>query len=281
MRRVLLLALLAVLAVAVPASAAVPIHAHRGGPYANGVPLFPEATLPAFRNAAAQGWVLEVDAKLTSDRVPLVIHDSTLDRTTNCTGEVRSRTAADILRNCRADVLGSPGSGLPTVPALEPVRLSTLTEVLQFAKKKDAVVNLEIKNIPNESDFDPTDSFARAVVAAVEASGFPESRLIVQSFWPPNLDVALQELPGAELAFLTLNQMNLGSPAFAAARGYDWVSPQYGADFPVVAQLTHEAGLRVVPWTLNDAASVAGAAVAGTDAVITDDPPMAAAVLGP
>ena len=269
------------LAAAAPAAATVPIHAHRGGPYANGVPIFPEETMPAFRNAANHGWVLEVDAKLTSDRVPLAIHDATLDRTTVCSGEVRARTAADIRRNCPSDVLGSPGSGLPSAPSAELVRVSTLTEVLEMARKKGAVVNLEIKNIPTEADFDPTDAYAQTVTAAVKASGFPLSRLIVQSFWPPNLDVAKRELPGAETALLTLSQMNLGGPAMAAARGYDWVSPQFSAnDFALVVQEAHALGKRVVPWTLNDAASVAAAAAAGTDAVITDDPPMAAATLG-
>lgn len=259
--------------------AVVPIHAHRGGPYANAVPLYPEETMPAFRNAARRGWVLELDAKLTSDRVPLVIHDATLDRTTPCTGEVRARTARDIQASCPADVLGSPGSGLPTAPAAEPVRLPLLSDVLALARRTGAVVNLEIKNIPTESDFDPTDGFARTIVGAVRASGLPASQLIVQSFWPPNLEVVKSELPGVETALLTLEQMNLGGPAFAAGRGYEWVSPQFGEDFPAVAAQAHALGLRAVPWTLNDAASVAAAAAGGADAVITDDPPMAAAAL--
>jgi len=279
-RRLLAAIVFVSLAAAAPAAAAIPIHAHRGGPYAYGVPLYPESTMPAFRNAANRGWVLEVDAKLSSDRVPLVIHDATLDRTTICSGEVRARTAADIRRNCPSDVLGSPGSGLPSPTTDELVKVPTLVEVLRMARKKGAWVNLEIKNIPNEADFDPTDAYARAVVAAVRASGFPQSRLIVQSFWPPNLEVAKRELPGAQLALLTLQQMNLGAPAFAAARGYEWVSPQYNAaDFPLVVQQAHALGQTVAPWTLNDPASVSGAAAAGADAVITDDPPMAAAAL--
>jgi glycerophosphoryl diester phosphodiesterase len=59
---------------------------------------------------------VEVDAKLTEDGVPVPIHDATLDRTTNCTGEARTFTLAE-LAGCRTDVLGSPGSPLPTRPA--------------------------------------------------------------------------------------------------------------------------------------------------------------------
>src|SRR5919108_5991533 len=104
------------LASATPALAAPGIHAHRGGSVLNGVPTFPENTMPAFENAARAGWVLELDAKLTQDGVPVVMHDPTLVRTTNCTGEVRDRTRA-ALAACRADVLGSPGGQLASKPA--------------------------------------------------------------------------------------------------------------------------------------------------------------------
>lgn len=282
MRRILpICVFLSLLVAGVPsAAAAVGIHAHRGGPYANGVPLFAEDTLPAFRNAAAAGWVLELDVKLTRDSKPLVIHDATLDRTTPCTGEVRARTLADIRRNCRADVLGSPESGLPSAPAPKPVALSSLSDVLRLVKKTGAVANIEIKNVPTESDFDPTTRYADVVVAAIKASKVQASQLILQSFWPPNLDVVERELPKVPTALLTLSQMNLGGPAFAKARGYEWVSPQYDRDdFSLVTGAAHALGLPVVPWTLNVPADVQAARDAGADAVITDDPPMAAAAL--
>lgn len=267
---------------AAPASAALPIHAHRGGPYAEGAPVYPEQTLPAFRNAARRGWVLEVDAKLTRDRVPLAIHDATLDRTTVCSGELRDRTARQIRRRCPSDVLGSPPSGVPGFDAGLPwrfsarrVRVPTLGEVLRLARRRGAHVNLELKNIPTDSDFDPSDGYAQAVVRAVRASGLPRRLLMVQSFWPPNLEVARRSLPGVRTALLTLQGMNPAGPPFAAASGYSAVAPQYGADFAAVARSAGALGLEAVPWTLNDAGSVAAAGAQGADAVITDDPPMA------
>ncbi len=59
--------------------------------------------------------MLEVDAKLTEDGVPVAIHDATLDRTTNCSGEVRTFTLAE-LSACRTDVLGSPGQPAAHAP---------------------------------------------------------------------------------------------------------------------------------------------------------------------
>src|SRR3954462_2198901 len=97
---------------AAPAAAAPPeIQAHRGGTVSNGKPAFSEESLEAYRHAAANGFVLEVDAHLTKDGVPVAIHHGTVDRTTNCTGEVRSFTLA-ALKACRADMLGSAGGGL-------------------------------------------------------------------------------------------------------------------------------------------------------------------------
>ena len=265
---------------AAPALAAVSIHAHRGGSYVNGVPTFAENTLPAFRNAAGHGWVLELDLRRTKDGQPVVIHDDSLDRTTICSGPVRARTLADIRRHCPSDVLGSPGSGLPSTTIADPrqfVRLPTLGEVLALMRRTHAIANIEIKNIPIDSDYDATNQFANSVVDAIAASGVPSRQLIMQSFWPPTLDIVEQRLPAVATSLLTNEQMNLGGPIFAAARGYEWVSPQFGNDFAAVATTAHALGLRVVPWTLDTPADLRAAATGGADAVITDDPPMAAA----
>src|ERR671914_798190 len=145
----LLVAALAVAAVA-PAVAAAShpeVHAHRGGTILNGRAVFAEETLPAYRRAARDGFVLEVDAKLTRDGVPVAVHDATLDRTTNCTGEVRAFTLA-ALRPCRPDVLGSPGGGTPTRTTAPRGSIPTVAEVLELARLTGAKVNLEIKNVP-------------------------------------------------------------------------------------------------------------------------------------
>ncbi len=70
------------------------VFAHRGGSA-----LAPENTLAAFDTglrAGADG--LELDVHLSADGVPVVIHDDTLDRTTNASGPVASLTAAELAR---------------------------------------------------------------------------------------------------------------------------------------------------------------------------------------
>ena len=255
------------------------VHAHRGAHTIAGEFRFGEETLSAFRQAhEGLGSVLELDAKLTRDKVPVVFHDDTLDRTTPCVGDLRTRRLAQ-LDNCPVDVLGSPGGSLGGVPTTATEPIPTLEQALEYARDAGATVNLEIKNVPTDSDFDDTDAYANAVMDVVVESGFPADRLIVQSYWPPNLDVAKERLPGVQTAFLTLTSLNHAGPGAAASNGYDWVSPEWPVDADYVEQ-AHSAGRKVVPYTLNTPADVLAAYQAGVDAVITDDPLMARRALG-
>ena len=79
---------------------------------------------------------------------------------------------------CRTDVLGSPGSPLPTRGAARPVAIATIAQVLEFARRTGAKVNLEIKNVPGDPDFDTTPAYANSVMDAVLASRIPRSQLL-------------------------------------------------------------------------------------------------------
>jgi glycerophosphoryl diester phosphodiesterase len=273
------LLVLLVLALAPAASAAAPdVHAHRGGTVENGKPRFSEETIRAYRRAAHHGFVFEVDAKLTEDRVPVAIHDATLDRTTNCTGEVRTFTYVE-LNACKTDVLGSPGSPLPTRSAFRREPIPRIADVLELARRTGAEVNLEIKNVPTDPDYDTTPAFANSVMDAVVASRLPRRQLIIQSFIPANLDVARQRLPGVTTSLLSLQSFNEGFLQLAANNDYDLISPEWPVSAEYVSR-AHEMALDVAPFTLDAAADVRAARGALVDAVITDDPLMAARALG-
>ena len=83
-----------------------PVIAHRGASaYA------PENTLAAFELAVTQGAdALELDVRLSRDGAPVVLHDHTLDRTTNLAGPVRGRTLAE-LRQADAGFRFTPDRG--------------------------------------------------------------------------------------------------------------------------------------------------------------------------
>ena len=270
-----ILTLTAALALAPAAHAAIPgVQAHRGGPVIGGVPTFAEESLPAFRNAAQKlNTVLEIDAKLTEDDIPVAFHDDTLDRTTACTGLVRDKTLAE-LAACPVDVLGAPGNDLETAPAPTPVPIATLAEVLAFAKADGIGINLEIKNYPTDDDYDPTDAFANRIMDIVLESKIPANRVIIQSFTPPNLAVAERRMPDADKAFLALAGTQDLALQNADASNYEWVSPAWPVDKDYVDE-AHSKDIKVVPYTINKADQVQAAADAGVDALITDDPFMA------
>jgi glycerophosphoryl diester phosphodiesterase len=274
-----LLASAVMFALAPPAIAATPgIHAHRGGTVVNGKARFAEESLSAYKNAARNGFVLEVDAKLTEDRVPVALHDATLDRTTNCTGELRTFTLVE-LAGCRTDVLGSPGSPLPTRPASKPAPIITIRALLDYAKRAGAKVNLEIKNVPGDPDFDSTPAYANSVMDVVLASRIPRSQLLIQSFISTNLDAARQRMPGVATSLLSIQAINEAFLQAAADKNYDFISPEWPVSADYVSR-AHGMGLDVAPFTLDAAADVRAARSTRVDALITDDPLMAGRALG-
>jgi glycerophosphoryl diester phosphodiesterase len=154
------------------------VFAHRGqGPTGAGNP-FPENSLAAFRAGIAQGTDgLEMDSELTEDGQLVLMHDDTVDRTSECRGCV-SALGFDTIRHCRL----LDGNGQPTdqVPP-------TLDEVFQL-QPADILVNVELKvfgSACQRPGHGPSD-LAAAMVATLRRLGV-ERRTLVQSFDPAAL----------------------------------------------------------------------------------------------
>lgn len=273
-------ALLALVAVS-PASA-LDIQAHRGGAFVNGKASYPENTLPAFAASARRGFTLELDVHLTKDRVPIVIHDPTLNRTTTCTGSVAAKSFATIRRRCRSDILGSPGSELGSRRTSGRVPLPSLAEVLALARRRHVKVSAEISNYPGNPGYDRNvDRLAARIARVIKASKLPLSSVIVQSFTPENLLAIRRQLPKVATSALSLSGGNDVRLDVAATVDHaNWISPQWPVDAAYVDR-AHGRGLKVVPFTLDKAADVVAARAAGVDALITDDPAMARRALAP
>ena len=286
MRTIAFGAVLAATLLAAATAAASPyIHAHRGGSLTSVKgkqrPLFPESSMAAFREAARRGFVLELDVKLSADDRPVVIHDGTLDRTTDCEGPVASLTLAQLRNDCEIDVLGTNENERPLGPKDERrATIPTLRQVLKLARERGVDVNIEIKNLPTDPDFDPGSGYARTVVEEVKQSAIPPSRVIFQSFLPANLEVVEADpyFERAETSFLTLKSLEAVGPGLADGAGYDWVSPEWPLG-PGYVEEAHSLGLRVVPYTVDTPADVRAATEAGVDALITNDPRMARRVV--
>lgn len=116
-----------------------PVIAHRG---ASG--LAPENTMPAFELAARQGAdAFELDVRLTADGAPVVLHDDTLDRTTDRTGPVGRFTLAD-LRAADAGARFSPDGGRTFPFRGTGVRVPTLGEVLWAFPRMPLLVEIKL-----------------------------------------------------------------------------------------------------------------------------------------
>ncbi len=108
------------------------IVAHRGSSGTH-----PENTLAAFKEAARVGAeILEIDVHFTKDKELVVIHDPTVDRTTNGTGLVNEKTLKEIKK------LYTKKSGFLN---LKKERIPSLKEVLEWVKQTNLTLNIELK----------------------------------------------------------------------------------------------------------------------------------------
>lgn len=109
------------------------VVAHRGL-----APGYPENTLPAFRQALALGVdFIEVDLRMTKDGVPVIMHDDTLDRTTDGKGEVGALTLAEIKKL---------DAGRIAKPEFAGTRIPTLEETLALVSSLNGKLILDIKS---------------------------------------------------------------------------------------------------------------------------------------
>lgn len=288
----LLLALVAAL-VAVPAAVGqegVAISAHRGGAaYA------PENTMVAFRNAVRLGAdILEMDAQLSQDGVVVLIHDDTLDRTTDCTGPVNELTY-DQLQGCDAAYWFHPGQPTTQVDedATHPLRatgvtIPTAAEVFAYVASlgdRAPEISIEIKDIPGEANFDPAGTVVAAeLVPLIQDSGIAEL-IHVQSFWPPAIEAVKMMDPSIRTLFLSTPEVGVTASenlTYVVSRGHDisapaWTTPDAG---PQAVELAHAAGKQFVPWTVDDRADLETVLAWAPDAIITNFPACLADVQG-
>jgi glycerophosphoryl diester phosphodiesterase len=238
------------------------VVAHRGA----SVDL-PENTQEAFQGALDAGAdAVELDVRLTSDGIPVVMHDPHVSRTTDGVGGVHELTLAEVKRLDASGGLHRAG-GRTEVP--------TLREVLDLLSGR-AAVNLEIKNIPGEPSFDsPREAAVRAALDELEAAAFAGPVLISSFNWL-SIERSQELAPDVPTGFLSI-------AAVAAHAALDYVR-QHGHAFvlPNVAPLekagqglvaeAHQDGIRVGTWTVDEPETLATLFSWGVDAVASNDP---------
>jgi glycerophosphoryl diester phosphodiesterase len=130
----------------------------------------PENTLSAFDQAMTFGcpWI-EFDTRLSSDDIPVVIHDETVNRCTDGNGRVRT---------LRLEELKTLDAGLWFGETFRGERIPTLEEVLALCEPHHVQLNIELKG---ESDTDLT-LLCDKIVALLEKRRFPATQLLFSSF---------------------------------------------------------------------------------------------------
>ncbi|MEY5099347.1 MAG: hypothetical protein RJA36_2066 [Pseudomonadota bacterium] len=227
--------------------------AHRGAGT-----LAPENTLAAFRLGAAHGYrMFECDAKLSADGVPFLLHDATLERTTNAQGDARQLSWSEL---SRLDAGGWHSPGYAGEPP------ATLAALVAFCRANGHCLNVEIKPSPG-AEAETGTAVARALARQWEDAEFPPP--LLSSFSREALAAARDAAPRLPRGLL-LHELD---PDWAdAARHLDCRAivchhPLWTAD--LVAQV-HAAGWRALAYTVNDADEAQRLLGLGLDGLITD-----------
>jgi glycerophosphoryl diester phosphodiesterase len=223
-----------------------------------------ENTIEAFERAVAVGAdAVEFDVRLTADRSPVVLHDADVSRTTDGDGLVRDLTLAEV----RALRITTRAGAITRVPTLE--------EVLGCLSGR-AGVDIEIKNVPGDPDFEH--GRERAVEATLDCLNDVAfaGPVLVSSFNPFSIAAVKRLAPEIETGLLTGFDTD-GRAGFGFARdaGHGWILPwvervrEAGASF---AEDVHAAAMRLGVWAIDDPDAAVELWRSGVDAVATNDP---------
>lgn len=214
------------------------ITGHRGA-----LGIEPENTLRSFRRAVADGCdELELDLRVTADGELVVLHDATVDRTTNGTGEVGSLTLAQV----RALDAGL-GERVPTWRET----VAAVGVRFQAEVKAEAAVPL--------------------LADSLRADPSLAARTLVTSFHPEILLAARRAFPGVTTGRI-FGRTTPDVLALTRAAEATWaLCGITGLTSAFVAEL-QAAGLSVTAWPVPDAATLLRAVELGVDGITTDNP---------
>ncbi|WP_424762867.1 glycerophosphodiester phosphodiesterase [Mycobacterium sp.] len=295
-----------VLAAAPPVAAESPefdLQAHAGGRgQATG------ESLQAFAKSLELGVsTLELDINVTKDHQPLVWHDSIIEpQQCSDTGPAFAGDASypyvgkPVHDLTRAQIhtldCGKPDNQFPDAEVVRGNRIATLPDVFSLADSYHADVryNIETKVAADRPAIsaDPRE-FVDVVLAAVRAVGKVD-RVEIQSFDWRTLPLVHRAEPSIPLVALWneqtwvpdspwlagINPAAVGDPVIGATlAGANIVSPDYSlVDKPLVDR-SHSLGLKVIPWTVDDAGDMRAQIADGVDGLITNYPARLRAVM--
>ena len=199
----------------------------------------PENTLASFEKAIALGVdMIELDVWLSSDKIPMVIHDETIDRTTSKMGLVTDYNAKELQH------LGIP----------------TLRDVFELVDNR-CEINVEIK----------TFSATQAVLNLIAKNTFNQSKILISSFdWNALQEVRFHD-EDIRIGVLSETDLDLAI-AFAKFIKAEAIHPYYHLLTAENVEKIKEKGFKVFPWTINEPEDITFVKSLEVDGIITDFP---------
>jgi glycerophosphoryl diester phosphodiesterase len=237
------------------------IIAHRGDKaYA------PENTISAFKQAAEKGArAIEFDTQLTADGQIVILHDQTVNRTTDGTGNV-AKLSLSAIRDLNAGV-NLPGQ-------FKNEKIPTLSEVFEEVGNL-LYMNIELKNYST-----PFDGLVDKVVDLVRKYGM-QDRVLFSSFLSCNLRKASSLIPETPRGLLTMRgKKGLWGRKIGWRGNYLALHPYFTDVDSLMIKRVHKYGKRVNVWTVNSEEDIKRMILLGADGIITDDPGQAFRLLG-
>jgi glycerophosphoryl diester phosphodiesterase len=220
--------------------------AHRGGAlYA------PENTVAAFKQALPVTDLMETDVRVTSDGEFILMHDSTVDRTTDGTGPVASQTLAQ-LRLLDAGSWFSPTFVGERIPTLEEMITNTLPSVIPFIEVKAGTASNYVHEIRRLN-----------MVTNVILQSFDWNFLAAVHVLEPDLRIcALGSGTVSAASLVTLTNTT-------GARMISWANGNITSN---EVSLAHAMNLAIYVWTVNSPSEIQRFKDMGVDGIVSDNP---------
>ena len=220
---------------------------------------YPENTMAAFVAAVQDGAaMLELDVGLPGDGELVVLHDDTLDRTTDGSGYLQDHGLQQ-LRTLDAGTWFEPRfAGAP---------LPTLAEVFDRVGG-DIAINVEIK--PEAVSSTAAGGIEEKVVALVREKGLTD-RVVVSSFEPTAVGRVKRAAPALRASVLFHHEIPFDPATLVALFGADGLHMNKAHATPEIVAALHAAGLYVAVYTANEAADLRRLVELGVDGIFTDD----------
>ncbi|WP_082777906.1 glycerophosphodiester phosphodiesterase [Tsukamurella pseudospumae] len=274
------------------------LQAHRGGRGEH-----TEESLYGFARALELGvTTLELDIVLTKDQVPLIWHDPTIqadkcaDTAPATPGDTQfpyvGKTIHDLsYAQVQTLVCAKKLAGFPDAKVVDGNRIATLPQLFDLAAqyKGNAVrfnIETKIEAEARSKSAEPA-AFVTQILGAARRAGVLD-RIEIQSFDWRSLPLVRAQAPSVPLVALydattwkprsawlgpvTFEQFDGDVVRAAKSAGFDVLSPDADLSDAKTVTAAHAAGLKVIPWTVNEPAAMRTQLALGVDGIITDYP---------